>query len=54
MYLIILEDNSIRKSEIITQDDKMSCDEGYIDIIRVKDCTKYYSGGWNSIEDVER
>ena len=54
MYLIIFEDNTIRKSEIITEDDKMACDEGCIDIIKMDDCTRFYNGIWPTIDDVNR
>jgi len=47
MFLVIMEDGQVFKTESITSDD------GYITIIDMKDNTIHWNGTWEEIEDFE-
>ena len=49
MYLIITEDNSLYKTDKITEDDKSANDDGLIQIVDVGSMSEYYMGEWTRI-----
>ena len=49
MYLIITEDNSLYKTDEITEDDKSACDDGLIQIVDVGSMVEYCNGLWPRI-----
>lgn len=52
MYIIILEDSEVFKSEEITKDDKQASEMGLIEIINCEDMTTFYMDEWNDIPSI--
>ena len=49
-YIIITEDGQTYQSNIVTEDDKNACDDGYLDVINTELMRKYYKGEWHALE----
>jgi len=52
MYLLIFEDGSIKKTNEITEDDKNSSEDGYVDIIDISNQNEpkyFFVGEWKLI-----
>ena len=45
-YTIVNEDSEIYVSEIITENDKEMCNEGYLSILDNETGREYYDGKW--------
>ena len=58
MYLFIFEDGSMRVGNTITDEDRQSCDDGILDIVRTRiegmDMfhDQYLEGEWHQIEAI--
>ena len=58
MYLFIFEDGSMRIGNTITDEDRQSCDDGILDIVRTRIegmdvfYDQYLEGEWRQIEAV--
>lgn len=52
MYIFIFEDGETKKSKVISDEDLNSVDDGYLQIIRIKDMAEYCDGEWNKLESV--
>ena len=49
-YIMITEDGQTYQSNIVTEDDKNACDDGYLDVINTELMRKYYKGEWHALE----
>ena len=54
MYIIILEDSELFKSEEITEEDKQAAEMGLIEIINCDDMTTFYMDEWNDIPPISK
>lgn len=54
MYLIIFEDGDMKKAATVSDEDKRSADDGYIDIIdlHAENPTRRVNGEWHDIDAV--
>lgn len=55
MYILILEDGDVRKSETIDDGELMAAEDGYLDIIDLAlhdNPLRYFDGKWQEIESV--
>lgn len=55
MYLFIFEDNTIQKSNLITDSDKLAVEEGILDIIAIGDYdpAQWFNNKWHEIKWVD-
>jgi hypothetical protein len=55
MYLFMFEDGDVRKGLDFSQDDKDSCDAGYLDVIdlHADNPKRWWNGRWVDVEKVE-
>ena len=53
MYLVIMEDGQVFKTDYITTDEETASDDGYITIIDMSDSTIHFKGEWEEIEEFE-
>lgn len=55
MYLFIFEDGSMGSCTEVSEDDKRSCDNGFVSIIRVEDgrYEQYQRGNWVEVKTLE-
>jgi len=54
MFLLIFEDGTILKTEIISEDDKNSCDAGCLSIIDTTTLKEYYDDQWTDIDSLPK
>ena len=54
MYILILEDGEVFKSEEITSDDLQAAEMGLIEIINCDDMTTFYLDEWNDIPSISK
>ena len=52
MYLIILEDGEVYKSETVADEDLEAVDAGVLDVINCEDITQYFMGEWREIDPI--
>lgn len=56
MYLFIFEDGEIRVSRSVTEEDRLSCDNGTLTIIDISGCTKpaeYHNREWLGLKEID-
>ena len=51
MFILVTEDGVIFKSEAITENDRLSCDAGILDIIDTDGMRTYYENQWHELEE---
>ena len=52
MYLIILEDGEVYKTEDVSKDDLSAVDAGILDVINCEDMTQYFMDAWRPIDHI--
>ena len=52
VYLIILEDGEVYKTEAVSKDDLAAVDMGIVDVINCEDMTQYFMDAWRSIDNI--
>lgn len=49
-YIMIMEGESVFKSDTLSEDDKLSCDAGILEVIDVATGKTYYEGEWVDLD----
>lgn len=52
VYLIILEDGEVYKTETVSEDDLAAVDAGVVDVINCDDMTQYFMDAWREIDHI--
>ena len=52
VYLIILEDGEVYKTETVSKDDLAAVDMGIVDVINCEDMTQYFMDAWREIDNI--